>query len=196
MSILKKILEEIEERLNMVENIPINEDDDFLDCEECYETGSVQGRFEELLWCRNIIRSHMGEVAEDWISVEERLPEEPKYIEDSYIVQQENVIDPFSAYWDGKEWTDTNDDPVKGVIAWRPLPKPYKPENRNNNTTKEYQQEVEHLLEEIKSENGYVRVSDLAKRFEEIDKELFKKSSWNLLQILSNINILIPKHFD
>ena len=82
------------------------------------------------------------------------------------------------------------------VIAWRPLPKPYKPENRNNNTTKEYQQEVEHLLEEIKSENGYVRVSDLAKRFEEIDKELLKKSSWNLLQILSNINILIPKHFD
>lgn len=65
MSILNKILEEIEERLNMVENIPINEDDDFLDCEECYETGSVQGRFEELLWCRNIIRSNMGEVPEN-----------------------------------------------------------------------------------------------------------------------------------
>jgi len=130
MSILNKILEEIEERLNMVENIPINEDDDFLDCEECYETGSVQGRFEELLWCRNIIRSHMGEVVEDWISVEERLPEEPKYIEDSYIVQQENVIDPFSAYWDGKEWTDTNDEPIKRVIAWQPLPKRYKPNKK------------------------------------------------------------------
>ena len=134
MSILNKILEEIEERLNMVENIPINEDDDFLDCEECYETGSVQGRFEELLWCRNIIRSHMSEVAEDWISVEERLPEEPKYIEDSYIVQQENVIDPFSAYWDGKEWTDTNDEPIKRVIAWQPLPEPYKP-NKDNSAT-------------------------------------------------------------
>lgn len=65
MSILKKILEEIEERLNMVENIPINEDDDFLDCEECYETGRVQGRFEELLWCMNFIRSNMGEVPEN-----------------------------------------------------------------------------------------------------------------------------------
>ena len=75
MSILNKILEEIEERLNMVENIPINEDDDFLDCEECYETGSVQGRFEELLWCRDIICSHKDEMNNDgWIPVEERLP--------------------------------------------------------------------------------------------------------------------------
>lgn len=72
----------------------------------------------------------MGEVVEDWISVEERLPEEPKYIEDSYIVQQENVIDPFSAYWDGKEWTDTNDEPIKRVIAWQPLPKRYKPNKK------------------------------------------------------------------
>lgn len=84
----------------------------------------------------------------------------------------------------------------KKVVAWKPFPKPYKSENRNNNTTKEYQQEVEHLLEEMKTENGYIRVSNLVKRFEKIDKELFKNSSWNLLQILSNINILIPKHFD
>lgn len=200
MSILNKILEEIEERLNMVENIPINEDDDFLDGEECYETGRVQGRFEELLWCRNFIRSHMGEVLNNWIPVEDGLPEEGEEVE----VTIEEMADSAGGmiYYTKTAWVQEERWVIKRnpynprVIAWRPLPKPYKPENRNNNTTKEYQQEVEHLLEEIKSENGYVRVSDLAKRFEKIDHELFKDSSWNLLQILSNINILIPKHFD
>ena len=51
MNVLEKILEEIEERMNMVENIPVDEDDDFLDGEECYEAGRVQGRYEELVWC-------------------------------------------------------------------------------------------------------------------------------------------------
>lgn len=32
----------------------------------------------------------------------------------------------FSAYWDGEMWTDVNDDPVNGVIAWQPLPEQYK----------------------------------------------------------------------
>lgn len=49
MQALEKILEEIEERVNIVENIPVNEDDDFLDGEECYEDGRVQGRYEELV---------------------------------------------------------------------------------------------------------------------------------------------------
>lgn len=62
MNVLEKILEEIEERLKMVGNIPVNEDDDFLDGEECYEDGRVQGRYEELLLCRNIIRSHIDEL--------------------------------------------------------------------------------------------------------------------------------------
>ena len=62
MNVLEKILEEIEERVNMVKNIPVNEDDDFLDGEECYEAGRIQGRYEEIVWCRNIIRSHMDEV--------------------------------------------------------------------------------------------------------------------------------------
>lgn len=61
MNVLEKILEEIEDHVNMVKNIPINEDDDFLDGEECYEAGRVQGRYEELLWCRNMIRSHMDD---------------------------------------------------------------------------------------------------------------------------------------
>ena len=97
MNVLEKILEEIEERVNMVKNIPVNEDDDFLDGEECYEAGRVQGRYEELVWCRNMIRSHMDEVQncgecsrrkfymqgyedgkknDGWIPVSEKLPED------------------------------------------------------------------------------------------------------------------------
>lgn len=132
MSILKKILEEIEERLNMVENIPINEDDDFLDCEEYYETGRVQGRFEELLWCRNIIRFHIDEVAEDWISVEERLPEERM---DCLVAVKYNGFMGMHGTWikvghienDGEWWGDC----MGGeVIAWKKLPEPYKPNKK------------------------------------------------------------------
>lgn len=68
-----------------------------------------------------------------WISVEERLPKEPKFMEeDSYIVQTENIITPFSAYWDGKEWTDVNDELLEGIIAWCPLPEPYRPKEKSN----------------------------------------------------------------
>ena len=49
MNVLEKILEEIEDHVNMVKNIPVNEDDDFLDGEECYEAGRIQGRYEELV---------------------------------------------------------------------------------------------------------------------------------------------------
>lgn len=67
-----------------------------------------------------------------WIPVEVRLPKEPKYIEDSYIVQEEHVIEPFSAYWDGKEWTDVNDELLEGIIAWCPLPEPYRPKEKDD----------------------------------------------------------------
>lgn len=61
-NVLDKVLEEIEERIKIIKNIPVNEDDDFLDGEECYEDGRTQGRFEELLWCRDVICSHKDEV--------------------------------------------------------------------------------------------------------------------------------------
>lgn len=57
MNVLEKVLEEIEERIKIIKNIPVNEDDDFLDGEECYEEGRIQGRYEELIECRNIIHS-------------------------------------------------------------------------------------------------------------------------------------------
>lgn len=60
----------------------------------------------------------------------ERLPKKPKVDSfDGYIVQSRRVVQPFSAYWDGRKWTDDDDDNVvDGVIAWMPLPKRYKGE--------------------------------------------------------------------
>ena len=123
MNVLEKILEEIEERVNMVKNIPVNEDDDFLDGEECYEAGRIQGRYEELVWCRNIIRSHMDEVLDNndgWIPVGERLPEDGKEVlctdgKYIYLVEYDADLDAASGEADG-------------IIAWQPLPKPYKEE--------------------------------------------------------------------
>lgn len=57
--------------------------------------------------------------------------------------------------------------------------------------TKDYYEEIAYLLEQLKNCKGYVSVSELAERFEEIDKE-YNSEPWNLMQILSNINILVP----
>jgi hypothetical protein len=67
-----------------------------------------------------------NEYKREWIRVKDRLPEEPEIGEDGYIVQKKDVIEPFSAYWDGERWTDSNSYPIDDVIAWQPLPSPYK----------------------------------------------------------------------
>lgn len=63
-----------------------------------------------------------------WIPCSERLPKKPEIDGDSdcYIVQTRHVAQPFIGYWDGREWTDEEVDVVDEVIAWMPLPEPYK----------------------------------------------------------------------
>lgn len=118
MNTLEKILEEIKEAA-FQEDAPIYMGDTEVD-------GYVRAsRIEE------IIRSHMDDgkdtnVPSNWTPTEERQPEKPVFGEDSYIVQTNNIITPFSAFWNGEEWTDESDNKVKGVIAWQPLPKRYK----------------------------------------------------------------------
>ena len=65
-----------------------------------------------------------------WIPVEERLPEEPKenpVFEDKplelYLVDMGGSY-PLRAFWNGKRFTDGWS--TLKVIAWRPLPEPYK----------------------------------------------------------------------
>lgn len=199
MNVLEKILEEIENINYYPEGMGCGiEDCGITDRYEACEYGwnkAIEAVVESIQNMNDATATNDG-----WIPVEDGLPEEGEEVE----VTIEEMADSAGGmrYYTKTAWVQEERWVIKRnpcnprVIAWQPLPEPYKPENRNNNTTKEYQQEVEHLLEEIKSENGYVRVSDLAKRFEKIDHELFKDSSWNLLQILSNINILVPEHFD
>lgn len=126
MNVLEKILEEIEDvRKIMKSTVATNcfrkecENDD---CTVCVCERVIE-----------IIRSHMNDETgtnvgsnDDWTPTEERQPEKPVFGEDSYIVQTNNIITPFSAFWNGEEWTDESDNKVKGVIAWQPLPKRYK----------------------------------------------------------------------
>lgn len=132
MNELEKILEEIEEKFKTADAEKCD-CEELCDVEDWYDSGYIDGQLSAHEKCMDIIRSHMDEAKDanapsndGWIPVEEELPKKPKYLENSYIVQTNDIIDPFSAYWDGKEWTDVNDDPVKGVIAWQPLPEQYK----------------------------------------------------------------------
>lgn len=158
MNALEKILDKIEERMNMVENIPVDEDDGFLDGEECYEAGRVQGRYEELVWCRNMIRSHMDEVQncgdcsrrkwyqkgyEDgkkdngWIPVSDKLPEagDGKYypllnVQTSYGAVKCGFYRVRDDRWYIYEefYNEFIEANKKEVVAWQPFPEPYKEE--------------------------------------------------------------------
>lgn len=65
---------------------------------------------------------------EGWTPCSERLPEEPEYGCCGYIVQRKRVEEPHSAWWDGEIWTSDDCDVYKDVIAYMPLPEPYKEE--------------------------------------------------------------------
>lgn len=71
----------------------------------------------------------------EWISVEERLPEEPygclvtvMDTEPMTMEEFENIL-PYFVGYDGKRWNDWEGEQCPfEVIAWMPLPKPYKDE--------------------------------------------------------------------
>lgn len=139
MSVLEEILEEIEEQLRIVKNIPDHEDGDFMDGEECYEAGRVQGRYEELVRCKEIIRSHMDEVENDgWIPVEERLPEEGIEVLAQFTVrvvhinnEVDEVVYIHTMYCENGIWKSFAGVPNGKVEAWHPLPEPYKEDKQD-----------------------------------------------------------------
>lgn len=61
-----------------------------------------------------------------WIPCSERLPKEPEYGCCGYIVQRKTVEEPHSAWWDGELWTSDVCDIYVDVVAYMPLPEPYK----------------------------------------------------------------------
>lgn len=115
---LEKILEEIDqEKKNAALSIR-------------HTTGYKAGQIRMAERIEEIIRKHMND---GWIPVEERLPEEPKENPEFegkkielYLVTVKGTKYPFRAMWNGKFFTDGWS--KCNVIAWRPLPEPYRPE--------------------------------------------------------------------
>lgn len=90
---------------------------------------------EDLVYCKGLGRRGVEAVLEtinkqpkvgEWIPCSERLPEKPMFADQGYIVQQKHVTDPFCLYWNGENWTDVYNEIEEDVIAWMPLPEPYR----------------------------------------------------------------------
>ena len=82
----------------------------------------------DIEYLRGVIRKHMND---GWISVEERLPEAEQ--EHVLACRRDGSIDtarysPYSDRWYVGSMCSVSLD----VIAWRPLPEPYRPERSNN----------------------------------------------------------------
>lgn len=116
MNVLEKILEEIENHAIEFESFGM--------CDDYVSVG----------WIKEIIRSHMLE-NDDWVPVEERLPED---CEEIVLVQvsgkmAENIwfdnAFELATYVNGEGWILENYPECENpkVIAWQPLPEPYKP---------------------------------------------------------------------
>ena len=69
---------------------------------------------------KEIIRKHMND---GWVPVEERLPEEQKY----YLVTAEDNGAPFVDCRWHKYGGKFNCEDGEAIIAWQPLPGPYRP---------------------------------------------------------------------
>lgn len=122
MKVLEKILEEIENHAIEFESFGM--------CDDYVSVG----------WVKEIIRKHMDDATDTndgWILVEDGLPGVPKELEDAHCPEFNVTIKgaekatTLKYSWDGA-WFDDNGN-VYNVIAWQPLPEPYKPvENQRN----------------------------------------------------------------
>ena len=117
MNVLEKILEEIEHEAMTNKEI-----------------GRKQ--CEGMARAMNIIRSHMDEAENDnWIPVEERLPNQNGVYNVTRLIDDAFISD--SVYFDGQD-TWHNDNRVNharpyltDIVAWKPLPAPYKPKKQD-----------------------------------------------------------------
>lgn len=89
----------------------------------------------QVIEIEGIIRSHIDEVPDNnagWIPVEEKLPEVPEGAEDVYCPEFNVTIKGASKstalkYAPDGTWFDDSGE-VYNVMAWKPLPEPYRPE--------------------------------------------------------------------
>mgnify|MGYP003375056479 CR=1 FL=1 len=113
--ILKKILEEIDYHAIKFESFGM--------CNEYVSVG----------WIKEIIRSHMDKAESNgWIPVSERLPEVPEGTEDddcpefNVMIKGAKKATTLKYATDGTWFDDWGE--VYKVVAWKPLPEPYKGE--------------------------------------------------------------------
>ena len=122
MNVLDKILEEIKEKC--VELSKSHWGDD-----ECHLVGKgIQSMY---IQTEKIIRFHMDDVTDTnipsndgWIPVEDGLPEDERMVLVTYMTKS-GISSVDRARFDGKYWRGSGF--MGRVIAWRPIPEPYKP---------------------------------------------------------------------
>jgi len=110
MNVLEKILEEIEDHAIEFESFGMCDD------------------YVSIRWIKEIIRSHMDEEEDDgWISVKKRLPEGKEVIAQN---KDGEMLIGYVYYSEEMEWYECESESMylTNVIAWQPLPKPYKEE--------------------------------------------------------------------
>lgn len=130
MNVLEKILEEIEERVGFRERLVEYEERRGTITDVCRNKGAL----EELDIIARIIRFHMDEVAEDWVPVEERLPDKGIYVMCCF---DDGAVDVLWQNWKEDKsllfYADI-DGEIRKAIAWQPVPEPYKPKKDNSAT--------------------------------------------------------------
>lgn len=124
MNVLEKILEEIEKEQNS------------------YEAEHAWNYSKGLEYAKEIIHSHMDDVTDtnvgsknNWIPCSERLPNEIEFQEvycrnqyaAEFLVTIKGATRPTTLYFRNNSWFDEGRNYYK-VVAWQPLPAPYKGE--------------------------------------------------------------------
>ena len=114
MNVLEKILKEIDNHAIEFESFGM--------CDDYVSVG----------WVKEIIRHNMNHNGDDtemdgWIPCSERLPEESGHylVQLSRKIPYENFTDRIVVLYDGEEKAFLDYESL--IIAWRPLPEPYKP---------------------------------------------------------------------
>lgn len=128
MNVLEKILEEIEEKTVLVAT-----------SKEHYNQPQNGKYVEEVITIKdaeNIIRSHMDGATfsnhdDNWIPVEERLPEEKTEV---LCCFENGTVQSLWQNWKNDGLGDYLDDDLMPteLIAWQPLPGPYKPKEKDD----------------------------------------------------------------
>lgn len=141
--------------MNVLENI-LKQIDELKQNYWCDSKERKDGAMDMSNIIKDIIKQHLQSaednkvLAGDWVPCSVRMPDKPDefYGDKGYIVQVEEILEPFSAYWDGEKFTDDEDNIVKYVIAWKPLPEPYKPDQESADGKR--QREREEFFNEYK----------------------------------------------